>query len=45
MSDLHTILSVARGHNSSATLMVNGQIIWYLEEERISRRKYDARTA
>jgi len=41
MSDLHTILSVARGHNSSATLMINGQIIWYLEEERISRRKYD----
>ncbi len=37
----YVILSVARGHNGSATLMVDGQIVWYLEEERLSRRKYD----
>ena len=37
----YVILSVARGHNGSATLMVDGQVIWYLEEERLSRRKYD----
>ena len=37
----YVILSVARGHNGSATLMVDGEIIWYIEEERLSRRKYD----
>jgi carbamoyltransferase len=35
------ILSCARGHNASTTLMVDGEIIFYLEEERLSRRKYD----
>jgi len=35
------IVSIARGHNASTTLMVDGEIIFYLEEERISRRKYD----
>ncbi len=35
------IVSIARGHNSSTTLMVNGEIIFYIEEERLSRRKYD----
>ena len=37
----YVILSLARGHNGSATLMVDGEIIWYIEEERLSRRKYD----
>jgi len=37
----YVILSIARGHNGSATLMVDGQVLWYLEEERLSRRKYD----
>ena len=37
----YVILAVARGHNGSATLMVDGEIIWYIEEERLSRRKYD----
>ena len=37
----YVILSVARGHNGSATLMVDGEIVWYVEEERLSRRKYD----
>jgi len=36
-----TILSCARGHNASTTLMVDGEIIFYLEEERLSRFKYD----
>lgn len=36
-----TILSVARGHNGSTTLMQDGKIIFYLEEERLSRFKYD----
>ena len=35
------IVSVARGHNASTTLMVNGKIIFYLEEERLSRWKRD----
>jgi len=35
------IVSCARGHNASTTLMVDGEIIFYLEEERLSRAKYD----
>jgi carbamoyltransferase len=35
------IVAITRGHNASTTLMINGQIKWYLEEERITRRKYD----
>ncbi len=35
------ILSVARGHNGSTTLLVDGEIVFYLEEERLSRSKYD----
>ena len=38
---MSVIVSVARGHNSSTTLMVDGEIIFYIEEERLSRRKYD----
>ena len=35
------ILSVARGHNGSTTLLVDGKVIFYLEEERLTRNKYD----
>jgi len=35
------IVSCARGHNASTTLMVDGEIVFYLEEERLSRIKYD----
>ena len=35
------ILSVARGHNGSTTLLKDGEVIFYLEEERLSRSKYD----
>lgn len=36
-----TILAIARGHNGSTTLLKDGEIIFYLEEERLSRFKYD----
>ena len=35
------ILAVARGHNGSTTLLVDGKVVFYLEEERLSRFKYD----
>ena len=38
---MSVIVSCARGHNSSTTLMVDGEIIFYLEEERLTRNKYD----
>tara|TARA_B100000700_G_scaffold137513_1_gene153485 strand:+ start:10669 stop:12489 length:1821 start_codon:yes stop_codon:yes gene_type:complete len=38
---MSVIVSCARGHNASTTLMVDGKIVFYLEEERITRRKYD----
>ncbi len=38
---MHVIVSINRGHNSATTLMIDGKIIWYCEEERLSRNKYD----
>lgn len=35
------IAGVARGHNSSVCLLKNGEIVFSIEEERISRSKYD----
>ena len=35
------IVSCSRGHNASTTLLVNGEIVFYLEEERLSRWKRD----
>tara|TARA_Y100000766_G_scaffold207217_1_gene178973 strand:+ start:145 stop:2055 length:1911 start_codon:yes stop_codon:yes gene_type:complete len=35
------ICSISRGHNASTTLMVNGEIVFYIEEERLSRFKRD----
>ncbi len=35
------IVSCARGHNASTTLMVDGKVIFYVEEERLSRMKHD----
>jgi carbamoyltransferase len=40
MSDTY-ILGMARGHNSSVCLLKNGELLFYLEEERLSRLKYD----
>ena len=35
------IVSCSRGHNASTTLMVDGEVIFYVEEERLSRTKHD----
>jgi len=35
------IAALARGHNSSVCLLKNGEIIFSIEEERLSRNKYD----
>lgn len=35
------ILAVALGHNGSACLVDDGKIVFYVEEERLSRQKYD----
>ena len=35
------IVSCNRGHNASTTLLVDGEIVFYLEEERLTRFKRD----
>jgi carbamoyltransferase len=35
------IAAVARGHNGSVCLLKNGEIVFSIEEERLSRKKYD----
>jgi len=35
------IAAIARGHNGSVCLLKNGEIIFSIEEERLSRKKYD----
>jgi len=35
------ILAINPGHNGSAALLVDGEIKFYIEEERLSRNKYD----
>lgn len=35
------IAAIARGHNSSVCLLKDGKIVFAIEEERISRHKYD----
>jgi len=35
------IAGVTRGHNSSVCLLKNGKIVFSIEEERLSRHKYD----
>jgi len=35
------ILGMSRGHNSSVCLLKNGEQIFYIEEERLSRAKHD----
>jgi len=37
----YSILAINPGHNGSAALVVDGQIVYYAEEERLSRMKYD----
>ena len=35
------IAAIARGHNSGVCLLKNGEVIFSIEEERLSRQKYD----
>ena len=35
------IAGISTGHNASTCLLKNGEIVFYIEEERLSRRKYD----
>ena len=35
------ILSVTRGHNGGACLLKDGEIVFHIEEERLTRHKYD----
>lgn len=35
------IAGIARGHNAGVCLLKNGEIIFSIEEERLSRKKYD----
>ena len=38
----YNILGINPGHNGSAALISDGEVVYYLEEERLSRWKYDA---
>lgn len=35
------ILGISRGHNAGVCLLKDGEIVFALEEERLSRSKYD----
>jgi carbamoyltransferase len=35
------IAAIARGHNAGVCLLKNGEIVFAIEEERLSRKKYD----
>ena len=35
------IAGITRGHNASVTLLKDGQVVFSIEEERLSRHKYD----
>lgn len=37
----YNILGVNPGHNGSVALLVDGELVYYMEEERLSRQKYD----
>lgn len=37
----YNILGINPGHNGSAALLVDGELAYYIEEERLSRQKYD----
>jgi carbamoyltransferase len=38
---MYNILGINPGHNGSAALVSDGEIVFYAEEERLSRMKYD----
>ena len=35
------IAGITRGHNGATCLLKDGEVVFYLEEERLSRKKYD----
>ena len=35
------IAGITRGHNAGVCLLKDGEVVFALEEERLSRRKYD----
>lgn len=35
------IVAIARGHNASTTLLVDGKVVFYVEEERLTKMKHD----
>lgn len=35
------IAGITRGHNGSVCLLKDGEVVFYVEEERLSRKKYD----
>ena len=35
------IAAIARGHNSGVCLLKDGEIVFSIEEERLTRHKYD----
>ena len=35
------IAGIARGHNAGVWLLKNGEIVFSIEEERLTRQKYD----
>lgn len=37
----YNILAINPGHNGSAALVIDGKLVYYAEEERLSRMKYD----
>lgn len=37
----YAVLAMNPGHNGSAALVVNGEVVYYAEEERLSKHKYD----
>lgn len=37
----YNILGINPGHNGSVALLVDGELVYYIEEERLSRLKYD----
>jgi len=41
MSNTGYIAAIARGHNSAVCLLKDGEIVFSVEEERLSRHKYD----
>lgn len=41
MSQTGYILGLARGHNAGACLLKDGKIVFSIEEERLTRQKYD----